>query len=111
MAVEAFGKQTPLTQKVCGVQLQIPGINPRSLLAQEFARTWDFIVAPHDLSERYDMLLGVNFMHAVGLGLSFQKPCSVRMRALDGLETMVMEQSDPDSEEESTGNGRRRTRM
>ena len=100
VAVEAFGNETQLTQQLRGVKLQFPGINPRSLLAQDFTAAWDFIVAPHGLSDRYDMLLGVRFMRRFGLSLNFQKSCSVRLTAADGRETLVMEEEDSGEEEE-----------
>ena len=99
VAVEAFGRETPLTQQARGIHLQLPGTNPRSLLAQDFTATWDFIVAPHPLSDHYDMLLGVQFMRRFQLTLSFQKPCSVRLTAVDGRETMVPEEEDAEAEE------------
>jgi len=96
MAIEAFGRETPLTQMAGGVQLQLPGTNPRSLLSQEFVTPWDFIVSPGPLSDRYDLLLGVRFMRKFGVKLSFQGgsgPCVIRLTALDGSETSVRELS------------------
>ena len=101
VAVEAFGCETPLTQQARGIHLQLPGTNPRSLLAQDFTATWDFIVAPRPLSSHYDMLLGVQFMRRFQLSLSFQKPCSVRLTAVDGRETMVTEEEEEHIEAEA----------
>ena len=36
VAVEAFGRETPLTQQARDIELRLPGTNPRSLLAQDF---------------------------------------------------------------------------
>ena len=36
VAVEAFGRETPLTQQARNIELRLPGTNPRSLLAQDF---------------------------------------------------------------------------
>ena len=99
VAVEAFGRETALTQQARGVQLRFPGTNPRSLLAQDFAATWDFIVAPCERSAEYDILLGTRFIRRFRLNLSFQEPCVLRMTAADGGEVMVTEDVEPYAEE------------
>ena len=94
VAVEAFGRETPLTQKARNVELRLPGTNPRSLLAQDFLTQWDFIVSPHSLSSDYDLLLGTRFIRRFRLNLTFHEPCVIRLTAENGSETMVEEEID-----------------
>jgi hypothetical protein len=101
VAVEAFGGETQLTQQARGIQLQLPGTNPRSLLAQDFTASWNFIVSPQPLNARYDMLLGVQFMRRFRLSMSFQGPCVIRLTADNGSETMVTEDAEEHIEAES----------
>ena len=70
MAVEAFGRETPLTQQARNIELRLPGTNPRSLLAQDFLARWDFIVSPLSLSADYDILLGTRFIRRFRLSLA-----------------------------------------
>jgi hypothetical protein len=94
VAVEAFGRETALTHQACDIELRLPGINPRSLLAQEFLTKWDFIVSPQSqLSSDYDILLGTRFARRFRLNLTFHEPCVIRLTAIDGSETMVTESS------------------
>ena len=95
VALEAFGGSTALTHKVTDMQLQLDGRNPRSTLAQTFEAQWDCIVAPAELSDEYDLLLGQDFLRHFGLSLSY---CSrtgqalLRLTAHDGTETQFGEQ-------------------
>ena len=50
VAVEAFGRETPLTQRVRRVELALPGQHPDSLLSQDFVTRWDFTISPGSLS-------------------------------------------------------------
>ena len=92
VAVEAFGRETPLTQQARNVELRLPGTNPRSLLSQDFLTRWDFIVSPQSLSSDYDILLGTRFLRRFRLNLTFHEPCVIRLTAADGLETMLAEE-------------------
>ena len=71
VAVEAFGGETRLTQQVSAAQLELEGVNPRSLLAQRFLATVDFTVA--DLDGPYDLILGTKFLDG-RTSLSFHEP-------------------------------------
>ena len=51
VAVEAFGRETPLTQRVRRVELALPGQHPDSLLSQDFVTRWDFTISPGSLSD------------------------------------------------------------
>jgi len=92
VAVEAFGRETPLTQQARGIELRLPGTNPRSLLSQDFLTQWDFIVAPQGLSSEYDILLGTRFLRRFRLNLTFYEPCVIRLTASDGGETQLTEE-------------------
>lgn len=98
VAVEAFGRETPLTQQARNVELRLPGTNPRSLLAQDFLTRWDFIVSPHSLSSDYDLLLGTRFIRRFRLNLNFHEPCVIRLTAENGSETMLEEETGPDDQ-------------
>ncbi len=99
VAVEAFGRETALTHQACDIELRLPGINPRSLLAQEFLTKWDFIVSPQSqLSSDYDILLGTRFARRFRLNLTFHEPCVIRLTATEGSETMVTESYDDNEE-------------
>jgi hypothetical protein len=94
VAVEAFGRETPLTQQARDIELRLPGTNPRSLLAQDFLARWDFIVSPHSLSADYDILLGTRFIRRFRLNLTFHEPCVIRLTADNGSETMLTEETE-----------------
>ena len=94
VAVEAFGRETPLTQQARDIELRLPGTNPRSLLAQDFLARWDFIVSPHSLSADYDILLGTRFIRRFRLSLTFHEPCVIRLTADNGSETMLTEETE-----------------
>lgn len=103
VAVEAFGGKTPLTQRVRDLKVYLPGEHPGSLLAQDFTTRWDFIVAPSELAEEYDMLVGMKFAREFGLGFEVGRKGQVRLRltAADGTTTQLQEELDSDSETES----------
>ena len=94
VAVEAFGRETPLTQQARNIELRLPGTNPRSLLAQDFLTRWDFIVSPLSLSADYDILLGTRFIRRFRLNLTFHEPCVIRLTADNGSETMLTEETE-----------------
>ena len=111
VAVEAFGGRTQLTQRVPRLRVDLPGEHPHSLLAQEFTSHWDFIVAPKELGEEYDMLVGMKFARRFGLGFDVGKTGQVTLRltARDGLTTLLREEreldSDSDEEEKEESSG------
>lgn len=100
VAVEAFGRETALTQQARGIELRLPGTNPRSLLSQDFLTRWDFIVAPQGLSSEYDILLGTRFLRHFRLNLIFHEPCVIRLTASDGGETQLTEDVDFSDDDE-----------
>nr|MBF0685815.1 aspartyl protease family protein [Pseudomonas sp.] len=92
VAVEAFGRETPLTQRVRRVELALPGQHPDSLLSQDFVTRWDFTISPGSLSDDYDLLLGTRFIRHFRLHLMFNEPCTIRLTAEDGRVTHVQEE-------------------
>ncbi len=92
VAVEAFGRETPLTQRVRRVELALPGQHPDSLLSQDFVTRWDFTISPGSLSADYDLLLGTRFIRHFRLHLMFNEPCTIRLTADDGRVTHVQEE-------------------
>ena len=100
VAVEAFGRASPLTRRVRGVELSLPGAHPGSLLAQDFVARWDFIVSPSALSRDYDLLLGTHFLRRFRLGLTFHEPGGIRLTAADGRTTQMQEQQQQPQEEQ-----------
>ena len=91
VAVEAFGRETPLTQRVRRVELALPGQHPDSLLSQDFVTRWDFTISPGSLSDDYDLLLGTRFIRHFRLHLMFNEPCTIRLTAEDGRVTQMQE--------------------
>jgi hypothetical protein len=90
--VEAFGRETPLTQRVRRVELALPGQHPESLLSQAFVTRKDFTISPGSLSADYDLLLGTRFIRHFRLHLMFNEPCTIRLTAEDGRVTHVQEE-------------------
>ena len=104
VAVEAFGRETPLTQRVRRVELTLPGQHPDSLLSQDFVTRWDFTISPGSLSDDYDLLLGTRFIRHFRLHLMFNEPCTIRLTAEDGRVTHVQEeQQEEHIEQEAQG--------
>ena len=100
VAVEAFGRETPLTQRVRRVELALPGQHPDSLLSQDFVTRWDFTISPGSLSADYDLLLGTHFIRHFRLHLMFNEPCTIRLRAEDGRVTQLQEEQQEQHREE-----------
>ena len=100
VAVEAFGRETPLTQRVRRVELALPGQHPDSLLSQDFVTRWDFTISPGSLSADYDLLLGTRFIRHFRLHLMFNEPCTIRLTADDGRVTHVQEEEEEQRREE-----------
>ncbi|HXI16600.1 MAG TPA: reverse transcriptase family protein, partial [Chloroflexota bacterium] len=80
VAVEAFGKETPLTQRLRNAELVLDGVNGRSGLAHQFRTQWNFIVA--DL-HGYDLILGTNFLDYFGSSVTFSKDGPRRIQLTD----------------------------
>ncbi len=102
VAVEAFGRETPLTQRVRRVELALPGQHPDSLLSQDFVTRWDFTISPGSLSADYDLLLGTHFIRHFRLHLMFSEPCTIRLTADDGRVTHVQEEQQEEHIEQET---------
>ena len=102
VAVEAFGRETPLTQRVRRVELALPGQHPDSLLSQDFVTRWDFTISPGSLSDDYDLLLGTRFIRHFRLHLMFNEPCTIRLTAEDGRVTHVQEEQQEEHIERET---------
>lgn len=100
VAVEAFGRETPLTQRVRRVELALPGQHPDSLLSQDFVTRWDFTISPGSLSDDYDLLLGTRFIRHFRLHLMFNEPCTIRLTAEDGRVTHVQEEQQQEQRRE-----------
>ena len=104
---QAFGRQSPLTQRVRNVELMLPGEHPGSLLAQDFVARWNFIVSPTPLSDQYDVLLGMPFLRRFKLGLQLEVGRrSLTLTAADGLTSRMTEQHSIDSDERKQGQSR-----
>jgi Reverse transcriptase (RNA-dependent DNA polymerase)/Aspartyl protease len=96
VAVEAFGGETPLTQRVRAAEIALEGINPRSLLAETFSVKWDFTVAPR-LGGNFDLILGAQFLRHFKAGLTFHEPCEVLLTDERGSTTRHTEAKVEDS--------------
>ena len=110
VAVEAFGRETPLTQRVRRVELALPGQHPDSLLSQDFVTRWDFTISPGSLSDDYDLLLGTRFIRHFRLHLMFNEPCTIRLTAEDGRVTHVQEEQQESGERSTSSRRRKRWR-
>jgi hypothetical protein len=97
VAVEAFGGETPLTQRVRAAEIALAGINPRSLLAETFSVKWDFTVAPR-LGGNFDLILGARFLRQFKAGITFHEPVEVLLTDERGSTTRHTEAKVDDSE-------------
>jgi hypothetical protein len=94
VAVEAFGKETPLTKRLRDAELVLEGVNGRSGLAHQFRTRWNFIVA--DL-HGYDIILGTNFLDYFGGNVVFSREGPRRINLTDDAGAQIQI---PEAEEE-----------
>ena len=99
VAVEAFGAETPLTQRVRKAQLELVGTNPRSTLASAFSEKWSFTIAPR-LGGDYDLILGARFLRRFKAKLIFHEPCELELTDGAGNTTLHVEAEEDETEEQ-----------
>ncbi len=61
--VEAFGKETPITQRANDISIVLPGRDSKGTRGAEARYRGELLVAPHDLSAHYEIILGQPFLH------------------------------------------------
>ena len=101
-AVEAFGGETPLTERVHDATVELPGTNPRSSLGAVFSTKWSFTVM-RTLGSGCDLILGANFLRQYRAKLIFNEPCELELTDTAGNTTQhrgtdAAEEEEPESE-------------
>jgi len=87
VALEAFGGKTPLTKAVPELDLVLRGAQPRSGLGQDFKARIRVIVAPAELADSYELLLGEPFLNHFQACLDYGGAGSISLTAEDGTKT------------------------
>jgi hypothetical protein len=90
-AVEAFGRETKLTEELQNAELTLHGTRSGSGMGASFSAKWNFTVIPQ-LNGDYDLLLGVNFLRYFKGGIFFNSPCAVKLTDEAGVETTHYEE-------------------
>ena len=87
IAVGVFGEEKPIEKKVQDVDLEFRGIQQSSGLAHTFSANKDILIAPHELSSTYDMILGQPFMERYGAQLGYGSRARLELTSLSGATT------------------------
>ena len=61
--IEAFGKETPITQRARDIAITLPGHHAVTGAAAEARYQGELLVAPHELSTEYEVILGQPFLN------------------------------------------------
>lgn len=86
-AITAFGGKSQLRERVEGLYINFPGTRPGGLLSHVFQARSNFLVAPADLGDKYDIILGTPFMRQHRGHLVFDEPCVVQLTDAGGAVT------------------------
>jgi len=91
VAVQAFGAEAPIKGEIPHLQLFVKGAQPGSGLAQDFEGETGVLVAPCELSNSYNLLLGRPFMSAHGMMTThhMQGGATIVLTARNGVKTTV----------------------
>ena len=61
--IEAFGKETPITQRARDIAITLPGQHATTEAKAEARYQGELLVAPHELSTEYEIILGQPFLN------------------------------------------------
>ena len=102
VAVQAFGAEAPIKGEIPDLQVFVRGTQAASGLAQEFKGETGVLVAPCELSNSYDLLLGRPFMSAHEMGMVHHKHggATIVLTARDGTKTTVEVEAEDARDEE-----------
>ena len=102
-AIEAFGAETKLEQMIQRLHVSFRGAQLHSGLAQEFhGQAEEVLVAPGELSDGYQLLLGAPFLDEYEATLKFGAQGSIHLTAATGATTAFARNSSlHEGEEES----------
>ena len=61
--IEAFGKETPITQRARDIVITLPGHHAATKVKTDARYQGELLVAPHELSTEYEIILGQPFLN------------------------------------------------
>ena len=99
VAVEAFGKETPLSELIENLEISFRGAQEASGLGQEFSEKIEVIVSPRDFGPTYELLLGTPFLDSHKADLKFGARRRVRLTGADGATTTFEQRADSEDED------------
>jgi hypothetical protein len=97
--IEAFGKESPITRRALDVVVVLPGHHPGGAQAATEARhRGELLVAPHDLSAEYEIILGQPFLNRHKALWQFGDRRWLQVQNADGapIQLRPPEDSEPD---------------
>lgn len=86
-ALGLFAERQPIREEVRDLELSFQGIQAGSGLMQTFNAQHDVLVAPKDLSDDYDLILGFPFLWKYHARIGYNSNQAIELKALNGATT------------------------